>query len=60
MSKKIEEKLEQVKAGIVLKLEVLKAEGGGITLDFAKKNVDYMAVTAHFIDYNWFVFFTHN
>uniref|UniRef100_A0A915EHG2 Transposase n=1 Tax=Ditylenchus dipsaci TaxID=166011 RepID=A0A915EHG2_9BILA len=37
---------------VLTKLEQLKSIGGGLTLDFAKKNVDYLAVTAHFVDNN--------
>uniref|UniRef100_A0A915D739 HAT C-terminal dimerisation domain-containing protein n=1 Tax=Ditylenchus dipsaci TaxID=166011 RepID=A0A915D739_9BILA len=31
----------------------LKSAGGGLTMDFAKNKVDYMAVTAHFINDQW-------
>lgn len=31
----------------------LCSNGGGITLDFAKRDVDYLAVTAHVIDDQW-------
>uniref|UniRef100_A0A915ED41 Uncharacterized protein n=1 Tax=Ditylenchus dipsaci TaxID=166011 RepID=A0A915ED41_9BILA len=53
MSKRIDIKLDQVKASVVEKLEGLKLTGGSLTLDFAKNNVDYFAVTAYFIDNNW-------
>uniref|UniRef100_A0A915E9R3 Uncharacterized protein n=1 Tax=Ditylenchus dipsaci TaxID=166011 RepID=A0A915E9R3_9BILA len=53
MSKRIDYKLEAVKLDVMTKMELLKTNGGGITLDFAKKNVDYLAVTAHFGDNNW-------
>uniref|UniRef100_A0A915DJC1 RNase H type-1 domain-containing protein n=1 Tax=Ditylenchus dipsaci TaxID=166011 RepID=A0A915DJC1_9BILA len=50
ISKRIDIKLNQVEASVVEKLQGLKLTGGGITVDFANKNVDYFAVTAHFID----------
>uniref|UniRef100_A0A915CXJ7 HAT C-terminal dimerisation domain-containing protein n=1 Tax=Ditylenchus dipsaci TaxID=166011 RepID=A0A915CXJ7_9BILA len=53
MSKRIDDKLEGVKDDVLVKMELLKNIGGGITLDFAKKNVDYLAATAHFVDNNW-------
>uniref|UniRef100_A0A915ESM3 Uncharacterized protein n=1 Tax=Ditylenchus dipsaci TaxID=166011 RepID=A0A915ESM3_9BILA len=53
MSKRIDAKLEGVKVDVLTKFEQLKSIGGGLTLDFAKKNVDHLAVTANFVDNNW-------
>uniref|UniRef100_A0A915CMZ1 Uncharacterized protein n=1 Tax=Ditylenchus dipsaci TaxID=166011 RepID=A0A915CMZ1_9BILA len=55
MSKRIDAKLEGVKVDVLTKLEQLKSIGRGLTQDFAKKNVDYLAVTAHIVDNNWSV-----
>uniref|UniRef100_A0A915E4H0 Transposase n=1 Tax=Ditylenchus dipsaci TaxID=166011 RepID=A0A915E4H0_9BILA len=52
MSKRIDAKLEGVKVDVLTKFEQLKSIGGGLTLDFAKKNVDHLAVTANFVDNN--------
>uniref|UniRef100_A0A915ED64 HAT C-terminal dimerisation domain-containing protein n=1 Tax=Ditylenchus dipsaci TaxID=166011 RepID=A0A915ED64_9BILA len=53
LSSRLDTALESVKEGIVKKLATLKTNGGSLTLDFAKNQVDYIAVTAHFIDDDW-------
>uniref|UniRef100_A0A915E1S7 Uncharacterized protein n=1 Tax=Ditylenchus dipsaci TaxID=166011 RepID=A0A915E1S7_9BILA len=51
--KGIDKRLDRAKEEVISKLELVKRHGGGITLDFAKKSVDYIAMTGHFIDENW-------
>uniref|UniRef100_A0A915CQF7 Uncharacterized protein n=1 Tax=Ditylenchus dipsaci TaxID=166011 RepID=A0A915CQF7_9BILA len=52
LSKRIGAKLDLVKVDVVAKLDQLKKTGGGLTLDFAKKDVDYLApTTSHFFRY---------
>uniref|UniRef100_A0A915DUF8 Transposase n=1 Tax=Ditylenchus dipsaci TaxID=166011 RepID=A0A915DUF8_9BILA len=52
LSKRIGAKLDLVKVDVVAKLDQLKKTGGGLTLDFAKKDVDYLApTTSHFFKY---------
>uniref|UniRef100_A0A915E4A1 Transposase n=1 Tax=Ditylenchus dipsaci TaxID=166011 RepID=A0A915E4A1_9BILA len=50
--KGIDKRLDRAKEEVISKLELLKRHGR-ITLDFAKKSVDYIAMTGHFIDENW-------
>uniref|UniRef100_A0A915CYZ9 Uncharacterized protein n=1 Tax=Ditylenchus dipsaci TaxID=166011 RepID=A0A915CYZ9_9BILA len=51
--KKIRKIRKSVKDAMMGKLSCLKQFGGGLTLDFAKRQVDFIAVTAHFLDSNW-------
>uniref|UniRef100_A0A915D4J2 Transposase n=1 Tax=Ditylenchus dipsaci TaxID=166011 RepID=A0A915D4J2_9BILA len=54
MSQKVEKTVEeQSEIMIAQHISQMKKHGGGLTLDFAKKQVDYLAVTAHFVNDNW-------
>uniref|UniRef100_A0A915EK94 Uncharacterized protein n=1 Tax=Ditylenchus dipsaci TaxID=166011 RepID=A0A915EK94_9BILA len=43
-------RMQSVKDEVSIKVAELKANGGGLTMDFAKNQVDYIAVTAHYIN----------
>uniref|UniRef100_A0A915D3H1 Uncharacterized protein n=1 Tax=Ditylenchus dipsaci TaxID=166011 RepID=A0A915D3H1_9BILA len=47
ISRRITYSIDTAKIQLLDQIAMLKQNGGGITLDFAKKGVDYLAVTAH-------------
>uniref|UniRef100_A0A915DVD5 arginine kinase n=1 Tax=Ditylenchus dipsaci TaxID=166011 RepID=A0A915DVD5_9BILA len=53
ISNRVEDALKSVKNEVSMKVAQLKASGGGLTMDFAKNQVDFIAVTAHYINSNW-------
>lgn len=53
ISNQINTQLQKAEIKLQTVIEMFKKHGGGITMDFAKKRVDYLAITAHFIDDKW-------
>lgn len=50
---RVDQELNSIKPIVRQMCQTLCSNGGGLTLDFAKKNVDYLVVTAHYINDRW-------
>uniref|UniRef100_A0A915DQV4 C2H2-type domain-containing protein n=1 Tax=Ditylenchus dipsaci TaxID=166011 RepID=A0A915DQV4_9BILA len=53
ISRRIDDACSTVQNDVSTKVSNLMLFGGGLSLDFAKNRVDYLAVTGHYIGHNW-------